>query len=103
MNLKKVVWSDFAIEDLITIKEYIEKDSIKIANSVFQEILISTRDLSQFPKKGRIIPFIDEDFYREYFIASYRIMYKIENTQVIIAGVFHMAKNFEVSDLIERK
>lgn len=103
MNLKKVIWSDFAVQDLVELKNYIAKDSIKNAEIIFQEILISTRDLSQFSKKGRMIPKLDEEFYREYFIGNYRIMYKLEENLVIIAGIFHMSKNFKSDDLLERK
>jgi len=103
VKFKKVIWSDLAIKDLIELKNYIAKNSINNAESLFQEILISTRDLSRFSKKGRIIPKINKDFYREYFIATYRIMYKLENDCVVIAGIIHMSKIFKASDLLERK
>ncbi len=62
MNLKKVIWSDLAIQDLIEHKNYIALNSIKNAREIFQKILISTRDLSQFPKNGRVIPKLNKNF-----------------------------------------
>jgi len=97
------MWTDFAVQDLTKLREYIAKDSIKNANIMFEEILISTKDLSRFPKKGRVIPNINKDFYREYFVSTFRVMYKIEEESVFIAGVFHMSRDFKSNDLLERK
>ena len=103
MSLKKIEWTDLAIQDLYSITEYIAKDSINNANSVYEEIFNSIEDLTKFSRKGRKIPKIEEDFYREIFVSSFRIMYKIEDETIFIVAIFHMAKNFEISDLLKRK
>ena len=103
MKLREIIWSDLAVQDLFEIKKYIAKNSIKNAEIFFQEIFTSTTDLLQFPEKGRIVPKLNKEFYREYFIGNYRVMYKIEEKLIIIAGIFHMSKNFDLDDLLKRK
>jgi len=68
MNLKIIEWTDLAIQDLYSITEYIAKDSVKNANLIYEEIFKAVDDLAKFSKKGREIPKIYEDFYREIFI-----------------------------------
>lgn len=103
MNSKSIEWTDLAIQDLYLIKEHIAKDSVKNSNTIYDEIFKAFEDLGKFCKKGRIIPKIEKDFYREIFVASYRIMYKIDKNKVYVVAIFHMAKNFDTKDLLNRK
>lgn len=97
-----IEWTDLAIQDLYLITQYIAKDSIKNSNSVYKNIFSAVEDLGKFPKKGRKIPEIEEDYYREIFVTSYRIMYKIDENTIYIVAVFHMAQNFEKLELTNR-
>ena len=44
---KKISWTDLAVEDLISIRTYISKESTQNANKVFKQILNSVDDLLQ--------------------------------------------------------
>jgi toxin ParE1/3/4 len=48
-----------------------------------------TRQLERFPNSGREVPEYQGSTMRELFAYSYRIIYKIEREQVIIASVIH--------------
>ena len=52
----KVVWTDFAIQDLDDIGEFIAKDSERYAKVVIQNLFESTELLESHPKAGRVVP-----------------------------------------------
>jgi len=52
-------------------------------------ILNSTRNLSQYPLAGRVVPELDHEGVGELFAYSYRVIYRFENEVVIIAAVVH--------------
>jgi toxin ParE1/3/4 len=71
------------------IAEYISRDSASYSGAVIEKILDSTRNLSNFPFSGRIVPEFKEDSIREVFAYSYRIIYQIQDETVIVAAVVH--------------
>ncbi len=52
----KIVWTDFAIQDIDDIGEYIAKDSERYAKVVIQAIFESPDLLESYQKAGRIVP-----------------------------------------------
>ncbi|BAZ32562.1 plasmid stabilization system [Cylindrospermum sp. NIES-4074] len=85
----QVVWSSTALEDVEAIATYISRDSAAYAGAVVQKIIDLTRELSNFPFSGRIVPELGEDTIREKFAYSYRIIYRIQDDTVTIASVIH--------------
>jgi len=85
----QVVWSRRAIADVEAIAEYIAADSPSYAGAVVRRIVELTRNLSRFPRSGRKVPEFDDDAIREVFAYSYRVIYRIEAEQVVIAAVVH--------------
>lgn len=45
--------------------------------------------LGQFPLAGRKVPEFDDENVRELLVYSYRIIYKVEPTGIVIAAVIH--------------
>lgn len=84
-----VIWSQHAINDVDSIAAYIAADSEAYAASVVREILAKARRLSEFPYIGRLVPEFDDEAIREVFVYSYRIIYRVENDDVVIAAVVH--------------
>jgi len=82
-----VSWSPEAVEDIEEIAGYIGKDSPLYAQQVVEELIASSRRLSQFPERGRRVPEIIS--HRECFVYSYRLIYRIEDRQVLIVAVIH--------------
>ena len=85
----RVTWSPRAIEDLEAIAQYIAVDSSMYAAAVVKTILNTTRNFSRFPFAGRVVPEFADEQIREWFAFSYRIIYQIENEEVLIAAIVH--------------
>ena len=49
-------WTENAKNDLISIAEFIAKDSIKFARITVREIRLVTHNLKNLPSLGRIVP-----------------------------------------------
>lgn len=85
----EVEWSPEATEDLEAIAEYIARDSEFYARAVVTEILSVSRSIGEFPLIGRIVPEIGDDYTRERFVYSYRLVYRVESVRVLIVAVIH--------------
>jgi plasmid stabilization system protein ParE len=90
----KVIWAPSALQDVDSIAEYIARDSVdRAALFVVRLIEISDR-LQNFPFSGRVIPEIGDESCREIIYGAYRIMYRIDKSDVWITGVVHGARNW---------
>ena len=85
----RVVWSRRALQDLEAIAEYIAEDSPAYAAVVVKNIVHQTRQLSQFPRSGRKVPEFDDENVRELLAYSYRIIYRLEEGEILVAAVIH--------------
>lgn len=92
-----VIWSPRALDDVDGIAAFIAQDSEAYAASVIRSILSKARNLSLFPYRGRVVPEFADNSIREIFAYSYRIIYKIEGTKVIIAAVVHGNRLLELA------
>ena len=85
----RVTWSPTALDDVDAIAEYINRDSPAYTRAVVNKILDTARKLEVFPNAGRIVPELDDNEIREHFVYSYRIIYRIQNNDVLIVAVVH--------------
>jgi len=100
----KVVWSPEATEDLESIAEYIAKDSEFYARAVVSKILEVSRNIMDFPLSGRIVPEIGDESIREHFVYSYRLVYRKEETKILIVAIIHGKRLLEnISERFENK
>jgi len=89
----KIRWTDFALENLIAIGDYIEKDSYFYAQRVVSSLFDSVDILEQHPLAGRKVPEFNDKNVRELIRGSYRIVYKlISENDIDIITVHHSAK-----------
>lgn len=86
---QKVIWTYEATADLEALAEYIARDSAFYASAFVQEIRDASRSLSEFSKRGRIVPELSNLNIRELFIREYRLIYSIEELRVVILGLIH--------------
>lgn len=93
-------WSPEAVEDLDAIAEYIAKDSRLYAESVVGKVMEMTASLANFPERGRIVPELSENNIRERFVYSYRVIYKINDTDILIVAIIHGKRLLE--NILER-
>jgi toxin ParE1/3/4 len=86
---KRVVWSARALTDVESIAAYISSDSPAYAKIVVKKIVKLTRQLARFPQSGREVPEFQDPSLRELLAYSYRIIYKVDTEEIIIASVIH--------------
>lgn len=85
----RVSWSPAALDDVDAIAEYINRDSPAYTRAVVNKILDAARNLKTFPNAGRIVPELDDETIRECFVYSYRLIYHIQENDVLIVAVVH--------------
>jgi len=91
--MAEVRWTDFAIENLNHIGDYIERDSVKYAEIVVNNIFDSTKILEQYPNAGRMVPEFSKKHIRELIWGNYRIIYTIISENAIdILTIHHSAR-----------
>ncbi len=82
-------WSPEAVEDLEAIAEYIARDSRFYAQSVVRKLLEMADSLAIFPEMGRVVPELSDKNIRERFVYSYRLIYEIRDSQIVIVAIVH--------------
>ncbi len=87
-------WKPQAIRDLEAIEEYYLKTAPQYGEVFIDNILATTRQLTQFPQSGRIVPEIDDTTIRELIYRNHRIIYltEEESDQVEILTIIHSAQ-----------
>lgn len=83
----RMQWTSLALQDLLEIKHYIQRDNPKAAKNEARKIKRSVERLERFPesgKKSEDIPSV-----REVISGNYRVFYQLHSSQVEILRVFH--------------
>jgi len=92
----KLIWTDFAIENLKYIFFYYSKNvSRKIAHKIRLQLLDATKQLIKHPESGQIessLSQLNQD-YRFIVCGNYKIIYRILENQIIIFDVFDTRQN----------
>ena len=85
----RVSWSPTALDDVDAIAEYINRDSPVYTRAVVNKLLDTARNLKTFPNAGRIVPELGDEAIRERFVYSYRLIYRVQDSDVLIVAVVH--------------
>lgn len=99
--VKKVVWMPQTIKDLDSIAEYISRDSQFYASSFIDKLIDTGESLTKHSQRGRVVPEKNDESVRELFVSEYRIIYKVEDTEVKILTIIHGRRN--VKKLLSKK
>jgi addiction module RelE/StbE family toxin len=94
----EVRWSDTSEKDLISIMEYIARDSPSLAFEKFKEIKQKASTLYTYPGRGRIVPELQEQGimqYRELIISPWRVIYRISKKSVYVLSLLDSRQNVE--------
>lgn len=67
-----IIWTEFAIEDLRLIHEYISKDSKFYADRFIEKIISRVDQLKSFAGSGSVVPEFNSDIMRELIEGNYR-------------------------------
>lgn len=88
--MAQVRWTDFAIDELNQIGEFISKDSLRYAEITVNELFSATDILELYPKTGSVVPMFQNDNIRQLIKGNYRIIYLIIDDETIdILTVHH--------------
>ncbi|NRB39210.1 MAG: type II toxin-antitoxin system RelE/ParE family toxin [Pseudomonadales bacterium] len=80
----KITWSALAVEQAREIASYIALDKPSAAENWIDGIFESVDRLVEFPQSGRMVPEIKRNEIREIVQGSYRVIYKVQETQILI-------------------
>ena len=95
----KIVWSDPAVDDLTSIRDYIARDSERYATQFLSSIIAAVERLETLPQLGRRVPeAAGMSGVRELLFQSYRIIYRSEDNRVLILAVLHGSRDLSRSD-----
>ena len=88
----KVHWTNTAVEHLLSIYEYISKDSPLYAQRMVDRLTQRSEQIATFPWSGRKVPEYEAENIREEIEESYRIIYRIKPNQLDVLGVIHSSQ-----------
>ncbi len=91
----KIIWTEFAVEDLRSIHDYISKDSKVYADRFIEKVISRVDQLETNPQSGRIVPEFNTDSLRELIEGNYRIIYKVHPDFLGIVRVHHSARQLK--------
>lgn len=88
----KVHWTNYALEHLLGIYEYIAKDSEHYALRMVDRLTKRSTQIADFPRSGRKVPEYDDELIREVFEDPYRLIYRILPQQIDVLAVIHASR-----------
>ncbi len=89
-----ILWSEIAEADLDDIYDYIARDVPYYAELFVDKLIETTDKLEDQPRLGRMVPEADDrDDVRELILQGYRIIYLLQEEQLLILTVIHGSRN----------
>ncbi|HKO58110.1 MAG TPA: type II toxin-antitoxin system RelE/ParE family toxin [Thermoanaerobaculia bacterium] len=73
--------------------EYIARDSPSYAAALAIRAERAAASLSNFPNRGRHVPEFDDPAVRELDVGSYRLIYRVRPSQVMVLAFVHSARD----------
>jgi plasmid stabilization system protein ParE len=95
----KVIWSPLALDRVSEAAEYIARDDPLAAEEWLSGILDAAERLSNFPRRGRLVPEAGRQDVREIYFGNYRIIYRIEPNRIAILTVRHLRRLVDKEEL----
>ena len=89
----KIVISKSARFNLKEIVDYIKQDSVKYAEVEKIRIINEIDQLKKNPYKGKMVPELEDNNYREILFRNYRIIYKVISDELVhIIAIHHQSR-----------
>ena len=92
----KIIWSNQAIYDFKEILDYISRDSYEYAAVFSEKLLSKTKNLSNFPNMGRMVPESDDPNDKELIFKNFRIIYQVKEKSVEIITIIHGSRQLRM-------
>lgn len=77
----QVILTASSRKDLQDIVRYISIDDPEVALQFGRLLIHHTKNLSRFPKKGRVVPELRDEAIRELIVRRYRIVYRVDQVK----------------------
>ena len=90
----QIIWSPRSLRDVESIRDYVARDSPRVADLVVTRIIMAVERLQTFPESGRRVPERNDPEIREVIAAPYRVVYRLRESNVEIITVFRAARLF---------
>ena len=95
-----VRWTDQAVEDLRSIRLFIERDSPRYGRLVAERLYEAISRIELFPYSGRMVPELDREDMRELIVGDYHIVYRVDGEIALLLTIYRSSRLFP-RDLIE--
>jgi plasmid stabilization system protein ParE len=88
-------WSIAALDDIEQIAEYISSRNPGYGAVFVRKLVAAVEALSDFPRRGRQVPELSSEDFRELVFQNYRIVYRLIGQRIVVLGVWHGAVDLE--------
>ena len=95
----KIEWTEPAVMDLQSIRDYISRDSEYYAARFVEAVIEAVQILIKLPKIGRHVPELEDENIRELLLHNYRIIYRTESERILILAIIHGARDLSRSTI----
>ena len=95
----KVIWSPRAVARAAEIATYIAADRPDAAAEWVDALFAAVAGLKNHPKRGRRVPEVDRPTIREVLHGRYRVIYRVDPSQIVVLTVRHGRREWDPGEL----
>jgi Plasmid stabilization system protein len=95
----KVIWSVLAERRALEAVDYIAHDRPAGAEEWLEELMTRVANLDRLARRGRVVPEIGLPAFREIFHAPYRVIYRVDATEVFILTLRHWRRSWDSGEV----
>jgi plasmid stabilization system protein ParE len=94
-----VIWSPLAIDRAVEQAHFIAQDKPGAAAKWLEGLFAATESLAELPRLGRKVPELKKEDHRELSYGNYRIIYRIDASQISVLTVRHSRRLLDPAEL----
>ena len=87
----KLLWTDSALADLESIRDYIARDSAVYAARFLGRLVEAVEILDRFPEMGAVVP--EYRNVRQLVYRKYRVLYRVRGDAVEVLALVHGSRD----------
>lgn len=95
----KVAWTRRAREHVLEIIKLIRWDKPGAAANWADRVFAEFETLADLPRRGRVVPELERPNLRELLVGNYRVIYRIDETEIVILAVRHGRRLLDLHEL----
>ncbi|MEM1269661.1 MAG: type II toxin-antitoxin system RelE/ParE family toxin [Bacteroidota bacterium] len=90
-----VKWSTPALERVAEISDYLDTLGDGMAEAWIDGLFAKMDEVAYTPRMGRVVPELERDEVREVFYKQYRVIYRVDPSQLAVLTVRHMKQRLD--------